>query len=184
MLFRSAPEIIRLRQRPDSVGLYEKFEVSLELKCDFVNPFDPDEIDIQAEFISPSGKKWKINGFYDFSMSTLWKVRFSPDETGKWNYTVTIRDKNGTVTSDPQSFLAVSSKRNGPVQVASNKRYLSHSNGKDFYGVGFWYNDAYEGFGSGRVEAAELDRLKMLGVNFISTYITPLETWEIGRAHV
>ena len=180
LLSAAAPEIIRLRQRPDSVGLYEKFEVSLELKCDFVNPFDPDEIDIQAEFISPSGKKWKINGFYDFSMSTLWKVRFSPDETGKWNYTVTIRDKNGTVTSDPQSFLAVSSKRNGPVQVASNKRYLTHSNGKDFYGVGFWYNDGYEGFGSGRVEAAELDRLKMLGVNFISTYITPLETWATG----
>ena len=85
LLSAAAPEIIRLRQRPDSVGLYEKFEVSLELKCDFVNPFDPDEIDIQAEFISPSGKKWKINGFYDFSMSTLWKVRFSPDETGKWN---------------------------------------------------------------------------------------------------
>jgi hypothetical protein len=75
----SAPEIIRLRQRPDSVGLFEKFEVSLELKCEFVNPFDPDDIDIQAVFTSPSGKKWNIPGFYYFSMSTLWKVRFSPD---------------------------------------------------------------------------------------------------------
>lgn len=180
LLSAAAPEIIRLRQRPDSVGLYEKFEVSFELKCDFVNPFDPADIDIRAEFTSPSGKKWKINGFYDFSMSTLWKVRFSPDETGKWSYSVTVRDKNGSVTSSPQSFTAVSSKRNGPLRVAENKRYLMHSNGKDFYGVGFWYNDGYEGFGSGRVEAAELDRLKSLGVNFISTYITPLETWATG----
>lgn len=176
----SAPEIIRLRQRPDSVGIFEKFEVSLEIKCEFVNPFDPDQIDINAEFTAPSGKKWKINGFYDFSMSTLWKVRFSPDETGKWSYMVTVRDKNGTVTSTPQSFTAIPSKRNGPLQVAANRRYLMHRNGKDFYGVGLWYNDGYEGFGSGRVEAAELDRLKSLGVNFISTFITPLETWASG----
>jgi len=180
LLFAASPEIIRIRQRPDTVGLYEKFEVSMELKCDFVNPFDPDEIDIQAEFTAPSGKKWKINGFYYFSMSTLWRIRFSPDETGKWSYTVTVKDKNGSVTGSPQSFLAVSSKRNGPIRVADNKRYLVHSNGKDFYGVGFWYNDGYEGFGSGRVEAAELDRLKSLGVNFISTFITPLETWASG----
>ncbi len=174
------PEIIRLRQRPDSVGLYEKFEVSLEIKCEFTNPFDPDQIDINAEFTAPSGKKWKINGFYNFSMATLWKVRFSPDETGKWDYLITVRDKNGTVTSAPQSFVAIPSKRNGPIQVSANKRYLIHRNGKDFYGVGLWYNDGYEGFGSGRVEAAELDRLKSLGVNFISTYITPLETWATG----
>ncbi|MBI5008485.1 MAG: DUF5060 domain-containing protein [Bacteroidia bacterium] len=180
LISAAAPEIIRIRQRPDTVGLYEKFEVSMELKCDFVNPFDPDEIDIQAEFTAPSGKKWKINGFYYFSMSTLWRIRFSPDETGTWSYIVTVKDKNGTVTGSPQTFLAVSSKRNGPIRVADNKRYLVHSNGKDFYGVGFWYNDGYEGFGSGRVEAAELDRLKSLGVNFISTFITPLETWASG----
>ncbi len=180
LISAAAPEIIRIRQRPDTVGLYEKFEVSMELKCEFVNPFDPDEIDIQAEFTAPSGKKWKINGFYYLSMSTLWKIRFSPDETGKWNYTVTVKDKNGSVTGSPQSFLAVSSKHDGPIRVADNKRYLMHSNGKDFYGVGLWYNDGYEGFGSGRVEAAELDRLKSLGVNFISTYITPLETWASG----
>ncbi|WP_411273165.1 DUF5060 domain-containing protein, partial [Daejeonella sp.] len=176
----SAPEIIRLRQRSDSVGLFEKFEVSLELKCDFVNPFDPADIDIQAEFTAPSGKKWKINGFYNFSRSTLWQIRFSPGETGKWSYSVTVKDKNGSVSSSPLSFVAVPSKRNGPIRVADNKRYLTHSNGKDFFGVGLWYNDGYEGFGSGRVEAAELDRLKSLGVNFISTYITPLETWGTG----
>jgi len=176
----AAPEIIRIRQRPDTVGLYEKFEVSMDLKCEFVNPFDPGDIDIQAVFTAPSGKKWKINGFYYFSMGTLWKVRFSPDETGKWSYIITVKDKNGTVTGSPQTFVAVPSKRDGPIGVADNKRYLVHSNGKDFYGVGLWYNDGYEGFDAGRVEAAELDRLKSLGVNFISTFITPLETWGSG----
>lgn len=178
--YAATPEIVRLRQRPDSVGVYAKFEVSLELKCEFVNPFDPDDIDIQATFTSPSGKIWKIPGFYYFSQSTLWKIRFSPDETGKWAYSVSVRDKNGVVTSSEQTFTAINSPHQGPIRISANKRYLKHSNGTDYYGVGLWYNDGYEGFGSGRVEEAELDDLKALGVNFISTYITPLETWGTG----
>ena len=178
--YAGVPEIIRLRQRPDSVGVYEKFEVSLELKCDFVNPFDPDEIDIQATFTSPSGRIWKIPGFYYFSQSTLWKVRFSPNETGKWTYSISVRDKNGEIKSSIQTFTALNSLRKGPIQISANKRYLKHSNGTDYYGVGLWYNDGYEGFGSGRVQKVELDNLKALGINFISTYITPLETWATG----
>ncbi|MEI6050530.1 MAG: DUF5060 domain-containing protein [Bacteroidota bacterium] len=176
----SPPEIINIRQRPDSVGLYEKLEISLEIKCEFVNPFDPEDIDIHALFTSPSGKKWEIPGFYYFSHSTLWKIRFSPNEAGKWNYTVTIRDKNGEVVSSAQSFVAIKSSKKGPIQVAENKRYLKHSDGSNFFGVGLWYNDSYEGFGSGSVKAEELDNLKSLGVNFIGTFITPLETWATG----
>jgi hypothetical protein len=174
------PEIINIRQRPDSVGLCEKLEISLELKCEFVNPFDPDDIDIQAVFTSPSGKKWNIPGFYNLSHSTLWKIRFSPNETGKWSYSVTVRDRNGEAIKDGQTFVAVKSAKKGPVQIAANKRYIRYSDGSDFYGVGLWYNDGYEGYGSGRVEPAELDYLKSIGVNFISTFITPLETWATG----
>jgi len=176
----SAPEILEIFQRQDSVGLYEKLEISLDLKCEFVNPFDPEDIDIRAIFTSPSGKKWKICGFYNYSFGTLWKIRFSPNETGKWTYQVTVRDRNGEVTGDPKSFIANRSLRKGPVQVAENKRFLRYSDGSDFYGVGLWYNDGYAGFNKGFVKAAELDNLKSLGVNFISSFITPLETMGSG----
>ena len=150
------------------------------MKCEFINPFDPADIDIQAIFTSPSGKKWEIPGFYYFSRATLWKIRFSPNETGKWSYSVKVRDKNGETTSSVQSFVAVKSSKKGPLQVSANKRYLKYSDGSDFYGVGLWYNDGYEGFGSGRIMKEELDNLKTLGVNFIGTYITPLETMGSG----
>jgi hypothetical protein len=176
----SPPEITNIRQRPDSVGLYEKLEISLEIKCEFINPFDPDEIDILATFTSPSGKKWKIPGFYNYSHGTFWKIRFSPDETGIWNYSVTVRDKNGEVISTAKSFVTIKSSRKGPLQVAANRRYLRHSDGSNFYGVGLWYLDAYAGFNSGQVKPGELDNLKSIGVNFISTFITPLETLGSG----
>lgn len=172
------PEIQMLRQRPDTLGLYEKFEVSFNINNgnEYVNPFDPEEIDITAVFTSPSGKKWKIPGFYYYSMGTLWKVRFSPDETGVWNYTITVKDKGGEVTSAPMKFVAIKSSEKGPVVVAGNKRYLRYSDGSDFYGVGLWYNDSYTTFNRGAVRPEELDNLKSLGVNFIGTFITPLET--------
>lgn len=173
-----APEILNLRQRPDTLGLYEKFEISFNINNgnEYVNPFDPDEIDIMASFTSPTGKLWKIPGFYYYSMGTLWKVRFSPDEPGIWNYTITIKDKGGEVSSKAQSFLALKSSRKGSIVVAANKRYLIHRDGSDFYGVGLWYNDSYTTFNRGAVRPEELDNLKSLGINFIGTFITPLET--------
>ncbi len=178
--FSANPEVIDLVQRPDTVGVYEKMEISFNVRANFVNPFDPDDIDITATFTSPQGKTWNIHGFYSYTFGTLWKVRFSPDEAGRWNYSISIRDKGGEGITDVRSFVAIKSAGKGPVRVAPNKRYLSYANGSDFYGVGLWYNDGYTVFNHGFVKAEELDNLKSLGVNFISTFITPLETWGSG----
>jgi hypothetical protein len=174
------PEVIAIRQAQDSVGRYEKFEISLNLKCEFTNPFDPDELDITATFVSPTGKNWNVHGFYDYHGGVLWKVRFSPNETGVWRYSVNVRDRNGEATSDPKTFKVVTSGKKGPVQIARNKRYLQHPDGSTYFGVGLWYNDGYAGYNSGRITEDNLDRLKSLGVNFISTFITPIETYASG----
>src|SRR5690606_38816700 len=136
----AAPEILEIRQNTDSVGLYDKLELQLEVRAEFTNPFDPDEIDITALFTAPSGKQWNIPGFYNYAhWSALWMVRFSPDEIGEWTYTVHVHDRNGRDTSEVRSFVAIPSPYKGPLQVAANQRYLEYRNGKPFYGVGFWY---------------------------------------------
>jgi hypothetical protein len=91
---------------------------------------------------------------------------------GKWKYTIRIRDKTGEDVSDVKTFKAVTSKYKGPLQIANNKRFLEYKNGSPFYGVGLWYN--------GRVTKENLDELKSKGVNFISNFITPLETMGSG----
>ncbi len=176
----AAPIITTIRQNSDTIGLYDKFEAGFGIKADYSNPFDPDQIDITAAFTSPSGKQWPINGFYYASFGGMWKLRFSPDEVGKWKYTIHIKDKNGETTSDARSFTAVSSGHHGALTVAPNLRYLQYRDGTPFYGVGLWYNDGYSGFDAGRVRPEELDRLKDLGVNFFSSFITPLETQGSG----
>ena len=166
------PEVLNITQRVDSVGLYDKFECRLTIKARFENPFDPEDIDIIATFTSPSGKKWNIPGFYHYTFGTMWKVRFAPDELGMWTYQVRVRDRSGDAISGEKSFKAIPSKYNGPIKIAENKRFLEFKNGTPFYGVGLWYN--------GRVTKENLDELKDRGVNFISNFITPLETMGSG----
>ena len=50
---------------PSPVALYEKFELAVDLDATYSNPFDPEQIDVWAEFTSPSGQSWKIWGFYN-----------------------------------------------------------------------------------------------------------------------
>jgi hypothetical protein len=166
---------------PGTVGLYEKFEVRVNLDATYTNPFDPNELDLWAEFTAPSGKTWRVWGFYNPSQwAYLWMVRFAPTEKGTWRYVVNVKDKEGTAQSRSAGFTATDSPHHGPVHIAPNRRYLMHQDGTSFYGVGLWYNDEYELFNNGSITEQNLDELKRFGVNFISFFPTPLETMGTG----
>ena len=51
----AAPPVIHAIQpiTPTSVGLYEKFELIVDLEATYSNPFDPDQVDLWAEFTVP-----------------------------------------------------------------------------------------------------------------------------------
>ena len=166
------PEIRMIRPSGNAIGLYQKLELSMNLQVEYENPFDPDQVDIMATFIAPSGKQWRVPGFYTETRWSSFKVRFSPNETGKWSYSITVRDKNGETTSDSRTFTAIESAHHGPIRTASNKRYLEHADGTPWYGIGLWYN--------GNTDTEVLDELEQRGVNYISRLIAPLETWGTG----
>ncbi|MFC1604604.1 DUF5060 domain-containing protein [Planctomycetota bacterium] len=175
------PSILSVRADSRRVGLYEKFELRIDLKAAYNNPFDPDEIDLSAEFTSPSGKKQNVWGFYNpSSWTSLWMVRFSPTETGTWRYVVKVTDSQGTAQSKAGTFSAEDSSHHGFIKIAPNQRYLRYDDGATFYGVGLWYNDSYERFNQGRITEEGLDNLQQRGANFISFFPTPLETMGTG----
>jgi hypothetical protein len=175
------PSISSVRADSRQVGLYEKFELRIDLKATYDNPFDPDQIDLSAEFTSPSGKKQSVWGFYNpTNWASLWMVRFSPTEKGTWRYIVKVTDSQGTAQSRAGTFEAQDSSHHGFITIAPNRRYLKYSDGTSFYGVGMWYNDSYEQFNDGRITEDGLDNLKDRGVNFISFFPTPLETMGTG----
>ncbi|RIK75569.1 MAG: hypothetical protein DCC67_15160 [Planctomycetota bacterium] len=166
---------------PSDVPVYERFELRIDLSATFENPYDPEQIDLSAEFTSPSGKTMKIWGFYNpTSWAAQWMVRFAPTEEGRWTYVLKVRDVEGTAESAAGEFTATPSRSHGFVRIADNKRYFQYSDGSSFYGVGMWYNDAYDQFGRGAITEQGLDELKARGCNFISFFPTPLETRGTG----
>jgi hypothetical protein len=201
-LLAAPPEILHVRQPlPDAVieqmrlqllpetaadqvvpvKKFEKLELRVDLRATYQNPYDPDDIDLWAEFTAPSGKRWKIWGFYNpSSWSSLWMVRFTPDETGTWRVVVKVRDREGTAESKVRQIPVGASEHKGFIGLAPNQRFLRYGDGSPFYGVGLWYNDGYELFNRGQITEEGLDNLKRHGANFISFFHSPLETMGTG----
>ncbi len=161
---RAAPVINSVSPNANQVGRYEKLELTIGLTAAFTNAFDPDQIDLSAEFTapttrsfwhkSPPPKVWRVNGFFD---GTQWKIRFAPNQTGRWSYVVRACDASGRVRAAAGQFTCVASTNHGWVRVAPNHRYLIQDDGTSFYGVGACYpwSNTTAGF----------DQMRALGFN-------------------
>ncbi len=79
-----------------SIPLYGMYEETINYKTvtgnshSFTAPFYG--VELNATFTSPSGKRITWFGFYDGDgkggqTGDIWKIRFMPDEVGKWTYT-------------------------------------------------------------------------------------------------
>jgi hypothetical protein len=178
---QSLPEGASPGDRALPVVRYEKVELRADVQAAFQNPYDPDDVDVWAEFTAPSGRVWKIWGFYNpSSWNTLWMVRFAPPETGAWRYVMHARDREGSAEGKPGQFAVIESPGHSFVRIAANQRYFEYTDGAPFYPVGLWYNDGYDSLTAGSITEEGLDALKQHGANFVSFYSSPLETMGTG----
>ncbi len=141
------PGIDSIQENINTVGRYEKFEITLEVEAKFSNPYDPEDIDLSAQLISPSGKNYKVNGFYfqnykrtgNSGMNAdkntciikeilepqgkpVWKIRFTPNEAGLWKYQINLMIKEGFDTTPWRTFRCVESKNPGFIRVEDGSR--------------------------------------------------------------
>lgn len=126
----------------NEIGLYEKYEVVFNISGErYSNPYDPDEIDLRATFISPTGIEYFVFGFYDnFNNTNKWKIRFSPNERGEWTYNASLVNAGDTAKSEGNKFIASESDNHGWLKISENNpHYFEHDDGTSFYGVGAFY---------------------------------------------
>jgi hypothetical protein len=111
----------------------------------------PNSDGAQKEWIYPTG-------------SFAWKVRFSPNSIGAWQYRIAARDAKGASLSDPKTFTVASSSSSGFVKVsAADPRYFEYDSGKPFIPLGF------EGAGSFQAPAlSNPSSFKAYGQNSIN----------------
>ena len=67
-----------------------------------------------------------------------WKIRFSPDRSGVWQYKIKAQDASGQTETLPQSLVVTGSTNKGFVKVSpTDPRYFEFDDGTTFYGLGF-----------------------------------------------
>ncbi len=143
----SPPKIKYVSPNTDMVGQYEKFELSIEVDSYFENPYNPQEVNLTGIFTSPDGKTYKVPGFYyeDYREETgalkptgkkYWKIRFSPNKVGSWEYYVSFRNPVGKDESKKQTFECVTSKNKGLIEVSKSNNYFKFSKGETFFPIG------------------------------------------------
>lgn len=121
----------------DPVPLWDRWERA------WTNNRDTHPLSFAVNFTSPSGKKVYAPGFWDGGRT--WRVRFMPDEEGKWSYETEARPGVSApgLIGHSGSFECRALKgvknpllRHGPVRVAKNGRHLEHADGTPFFWLG------------------------------------------------
>jgi hypothetical protein len=143
--------IVSLKENTSTPEIYGLFEVDVRINASYANPFDYDDIRLEADFISPAGDEFKIEGFI-YSVETagrsnkikgneivdaLWKLRFSPDVEGIWKYSIRLISQDGIFKSEGKEFECLASLNPGFIRVCPyDNKYFEFSNGKFYYPVG------------------------------------------------
>lgn len=131
---------------------YETIELASDVTATYNNPFDPDQIAVEAEIRDPVGALHRVPGFYyvparlemDADTERLrvagrpgFRVRFTPSKPGRYTATVVVRNASKVVRSAPIAFVVEPSQHPGFVRVSRrNPHYFAHEDGSPFIAVG------------------------------------------------
>lgn len=171
-----------------TVEKYNMVEISLISAKKYENPYT--DVDIDAVFTHEDGTQIKTPGFW--KESTKWAVRFTPNKTGKWTYTVTATDASNEKLNVSGTVLCTENdgstefEKHGFVKIKENSRYFVYDDGTPFFWLGdtnwqapnYVQTDAcnYPGCRCGNQFKHEVDNRLAKGFNVYQTYFDSSES--------
>lgn len=162
----SGPDVASRRLGSAPPRAFERVEWEIDPGCAYRDPFDPDEVAIDATFQGPDGRRLRVPAFWDAQFDAIpwakdkapasrpvrhrWLVRFAPPTAGVWTMQVAIRDRAGTRTGSAASFEVAAPQSPGFVRRSlQSPQYLEFASGKPYFPIGL--NLAW-GAGGGNLE--------------------------------
>lgn len=139
------------------------------------NPFDPDEIAIDAEFVSPDNRRVSVPAFWWAPPTGQpgepgFRVRFAPPAAGKWTMTVTARDRGGERRSEPVSLEVKPGASRGFVRRSPDSRqYFQRDDGSAYFPIGL--NIAWVEGSAADAYAGWFEKLSRAGGNFARVWM-------------
>jgi hypothetical protein len=118
------------------VPRWGRFQESFQSTASYGNPVQ--QARLTVVFTPPQGDPVKVEGFWDGGQT--WRVRFSPNQTGRWSFRTTCSDEaNGGLHGKSGSFTCTNPSgqtrfdQHGPVRVSANGFYFEQDDGKPFF---------------------------------------------------
>lgn len=133
---------------PSSAGLYDMVEVAMEDVFGVTDTENPDIIDIEGIFESPTSTSYKMPGFlfqdYQEKQNRVvtkgnreWRIRFAPNETGIWKASVEVHFNGSTKKYALGNIQVNPSANRGFLKIAANnRRVFETSNGQALMPIG------------------------------------------------
>jgi len=122
------------------VPKWGRFEQSFKSGIDYQYPLQ--QCTLRVTFTSPGGETNTVFGFWDGDKT--WRVRFSPDQPGRWTYHTSCSDlANQRLNDQTGDFLCTAVigdsrfAQHGPVRLTRDRRQFEHADGTPF----FWMAD-------------------------------------------
>lgn len=123
------------------VSEWGRFEQSFRSSSAYSNALQ--QAALTVVFTSPLGETNPVYGFWDGGRT--WRVRFSPDQPGRWSYTTLCSDPaNDGLLRQRGAFLCTAAvgtnrfRQHGSVRIARDHRHFEHADGTPF----FWLADS------------------------------------------
>ncbi|MEB2286978.1 MAG: DUF5060 domain-containing protein [Anaerolineae bacterium] len=178
-----------------TVRLYGLLELPVALNGSYENPYDPAEIDVMAVFRPPAGAAQRVPGFFmqpyrdacltnclveslEVTGEGQWRVRFAPDQVGRWTYTIEARDSAGIRAIEQGTFDVVPSDQPGFVGVGPTSRYFAFDNGAPYFPIGQNLAWSWDEIGGIYAYARWLEALSDAGANYARVFVDV--PWFIG----
>jgi hypothetical protein len=136
---------------------WQRVELRVDVKGTFATPFDPDEIRVDAEVTTPSGRtpivpaffyqrfERQVRGGRDGTTTEVmvapdppeWRVRYLPAEAGTHAVRIAAKDRSGSATSPPVSFTVGPASGRGYIRVSRNDpHYFEFDDGTPYFAIG------------------------------------------------
>lgn len=177
-----------------SLPLFSRCELTVFLEGPITNPYDPDEVTLQAVFRPPEGDPVTVEGFYyqPFEVvpdgereilrpsgEPVWKIRFTPRQRGRWSSEIRLVTPSGVQRVGGEPFIVVGSSGSGFIRLNRTDRNFWFETGQPFIPIGeslCW--------GSRRQYRQWFRELASQHANYIRVWLAPwslsLETTETG----
>lgn len=134
------------------VQQYERLELDVALSATYDNPFDPDDVQLDAVFTPPSGERRIVPGFFLVEQQreivegvevtipqpeSGWRVRFAPQQIGVYRWHLRLRDRSGEVVGGEGALECLAGEQRGYVRTSqADPHYLAFDNGQGFFAIG------------------------------------------------